>query len=220
VVKWILIPPNEPQSIKEYLVGEKIPVKEEPSLPFDYLVAVGEHRVAVERKESSDFVQSIVDARLFNQLYFMSVLCPISYLAVIGNITEALMERAFKREGYIGALISATLKTAPEGCQGHVSVIALDTDFDFMLFLKLLHKKLEEGDFVRLPRVKAVKGDPKLLAVATLSTLPGVGEVYARKLLERFGTIYRVVNASKLELASVLGERRAEKVYRFIRGIE
>jgi ERCC4-type nuclease len=216
----IIVHPNEPQSIKEYLLCEKIPVKEESNLPFDYLVAVGEHRVAVERKESSDFVQSIIDARLFNQLYFMSVLCPLSYLAVIGNITEALMERAFKREGYIGALISATLKTAPEGCQGHVSVIVLDTDFDFMLFLKLLHKKLEEGDLIRLPRAKSVKGDPKLLAVATLSTLPGVGEVYARKLLERFGTIYRVVNASKLELASVLGERRAERVYRFIQGIE
>ena len=214
----IIIHPNEPQEIKQYLISEGVPVKEESSLPFDYLVAVREYRVAVERKESSDFVASIVDGRLFNQLYYMSVLCPISYLAVIGSITEALIASNFRRDGYIGALISATLKRAPEGYQGHISVVVLDTLPDFMLFLKLLHKKLEEGDLVRYPRVKAIKTDLKSLAIATLSTLPGVGETYAKKLLDRFGTVYRVVNASKLELAAVLGEKRAERVYKFLRG--
>jgi len=214
----IFIHPNEPKEIRDYLTLEKIPVKDEPNLPFDYLVAVGEYRIAIERKESKDFVQSIIDARLFNQLYYMSVLSPLSYLVVIGNITEALIESAFKREGYIGALISATLKTAPEGCQGHISIITLDTLPDFMLFLKLLHKKLEEGNFVRLPRVKVTKKDLKSLSITTLSTLPGVGETYAKKLIDKFGTIYRIVNASKIELSTVLGERRAEKVYKFLRG--
>jgi len=214
----ILIHPNEPGEITQYLVSEGVPVRHDASLPFDYLVAVGEHRVAVERKECTDFVASIIDGRLFNQLYYMSVLCSISYLVVVGNITEALIERGFRRDGYVGALISATLKRAPEGYQGHVSVIVLDTLPDFMLFLKLLHRKLGEGELVRYPRFRAVKTDLKSLAVATLSTLPGVGEVYARKLLDKFGSIHRVVNASVQELASVLGDRRAEKVYRFLRG--
>jgi len=214
----VFVHPGEPKEVRDYLAAEGVPVAEEPQLPFDYLVAVGGHRVAVERKEASDFVASIVDGRLFTQLYYMSILCPLSYLVVIGSITEALIERAFRREGYIGALVSATLKRAAEGCQGHVSVIALDTFPDFLLFLKLLHKKLEEGDLVRYPRVKVSKADLKSLAVATLSTLPGVGEAYARRLIERFGTIYRVVNASRAELAAVLGERRADRVYRFLRG--
>jgi ERCC4-type nuclease len=51
-----------------------------------------------------------------------------------------------------------------------------------------------------------------------LSTLPGVGEKLAQKLSERFGSIYRVVTASEEELASVLGEKRAKRVYEFLRG--
>ena len=214
----ILVHPNEPKEIKDFLISQGIPVRDEPSLQFDYLFAVGENRIAVERKDAPDFVASIIDARLFTQLYYMSVLCPHSYLVVIGNITEALIERSFKREGYIGALISASLKTAPEGCQGHVSVVVLDTMPDFMLFLKLLHNKLEEGDFVRYPRVNISKHEPQSLAIATLSTLPGVGEVYAEKLLKRFKTLYKVFTASQYELEAVLGKKRAEKVYKFIRG--
>jgi ERCC4-type nuclease len=217
VVEVILIHPNEPKEVRDYLTSQSIPWKDESRLPFDYLFAVGEHRVAVERKESPDFVQSIMDARLFEQLYYMSVMAPLSYVVVIGNITEALIERGFRRESYIGALISSTLKVAPEGCQGHVSVLVLDTLPDFMLFLRLLHRKLEEGDFVRLPRARAPKADLKSLAIATLSTLPGVGEKLAQRLLERFGSIYRVVTASEEELASVLGERRAKRVYGFLR---
>jgi len=215
----VFIHPNEPQEIKQYLVSQSVPVKEEPSLPFDYLVVVRENRVAVERKEAPDFVQSIIDARLFNQLYYMSLYAPLSYLVVIGNITEALIERSFRREGYIGALISATIKRAPEGFQGYVSVVSLDTLPDFMLFLRLLHNKLEEGDFVRLPRAVAKKSDAKYLAVATLATLPGVGEAYAKKLIDKFGTIYNVVNAPYSELAKVLGEKRARKVYDYLRGL-
>jgi ERCC4-type nuclease len=214
----VFIHPNEPREIKQYLISQAIPVKEESSLPFDYLVVVGENRVAVERKEAPDFVQSIIDARLFNQLYYMSLYAPISYLVIIGNITEALIDRNFRRDGYIGALISATIKRAPDGYQGHVNVVNLDTLPDFMLFLKLLHNKLDEGDFIRLPRPSVRKDDRKYLAVATLATLPSIGEVYAKKLIERFGSIYNVVNASYSELAEVLGGKRAMRVYRFLRG--
>lgn len=214
----ILIHPNEPKEIRDYLVSEKIPVREDSKLPFDYLVAVNNFRVAVERKESPDFIQSIKDGRLFEQLYYMSALTPRSYLVIIGNITMGLLESNFPRQAYIGAIISITLKRSPDGVQGDTNIITLDSSADFMLFLRLLHRKLEEGDFVRLPRARAPKADLKSLAVSTLSTLPGVGEKLAQRLAERFGSIYRVVTASEEELASVLGEKRAKRVYTFLRG--
>jgi len=214
----LLIHPNEPQQIKDFLMKENISFKEYSTLPFDYLFSVGEYRVAVERKESSDFVASIKDGRLHEQLYQMSVFTPISFLVVIGNISMALLESKFPRQAYIGALISATLKRSPEGAQGYVSVISLDTIYDFMLFLKYLHKQLEEGDLIRLPSLNVQKRDLKYLQVATLSTLPGVGEAYATKLLEKFGSIYNVVNASLPQLESVLGKAKAKKIYNYIRG--
>jgi len=111
----ILIHPNEPSEIKSYLQSEGIPYKEYSQLPFDYLVSVNEYRIAVERKESSDFVNSIKDGRLHGQLYHMSVFTSISFLVVIGNITSALIDNKFPRQSYIGALISATLKRSPDG---------------------------------------------------------------------------------------------------------
>jgi ERCC4-type nuclease len=93
-----------------------------------------------------------------------------------------LLDSKLPRQAYIGALISATLKRSPEGVQGFVSVINLDTLYDFMLFLKYLHKQLEECDLVRLPKMNVQKTDLKYLQVMTLSTFPGVGEVHAKNL--------------------------------------
>jgi ERCC4-type nuclease len=209
--------PGEPQDILNYLGENGVPVKPMPSLSFDYLLAYEDKRVGVERKESSDFVQSIIDGRLWEQLYVMSTLCPLSYLVIIGNVSLALIERGFPRSAYLGALASVTLKKSPEGFMGHVSVIVLDTSYDFKEFLRLLCRKLTEED-VRLPVRPARKADLRALQVQTLSTLPGVGEKRARVLLEVFGNIYNVVNADPRALARVLGEKRATKVYRFLRG--
>jgi ERCC4-type nuclease len=215
----IIVHVGEPREIKDYLTRENISFKEHSSLPFDYLIAVGGYRIAVERKESSDFVASIKDGRLHEQLYQMSVYTPLSFLVIVGNITSALIESKFPRQAYIGALISSTLKRSNEGCQGHVSVIVLDTVYDFMLFLKLLHKQLEEGDLVRLPTLNVSKTDLRSLQIATLSTLPGISEAYAKKLLDKFGSVYNVVNASLQQLEKVVGQKRARKVYSFLRGL-
>jgi ERCC4-type nuclease len=187
------------------------------NLSFDYLLAYEDKRVGVERKESLDFVQSIMDGRLWEQLYTMSTFCPLSYLVIIGNISMALIERGFPRSAYLGALASATLKRSSEGFMGHVSVIVLDTSYDFKEFLRLVCRKLTEED-VRLPVKPARKADLKALQVKTLATLPGVGEKYARDLIEFFGSIYNVVNADPMTLSKILGEKRALRVYRFLRG--
>jgi len=211
--------PNEPQDIIEYVKKEGAFTKPNQNLPFDYLIIYKNIRIGVERKTSPDFVQSIEDGRLWEQLYSMSLLTPISFLVVIGNISMALIERKFPRSAYIGALISATIKTAPEGYMGHISIINLDTEYDFKEFMRLLCKKVCEEDFVRLPIKPVRKIDLKSLQIQTLATLPGVGEKYATKLLEKFGNIYRVVTASESELANVLGVARARKVFKYLRGM-
>jgi len=208
---------NEPTEIKFYLKSNNIPIQESSTLPFDYLVVYDKKRIGVERKEASDFVASIMDGRLWEQLYAMSTLCPLNFLVVIGNITSVLIERKFPRSAYIGALVSSAIKTSPDGLSGYVSVVSLDTIYDFMEFLRLLCRKVTEDD-VRLPIKPINKTDLKSLQIQTLATLPGVGEVYAKELLDEFGSIYAVANASITQLEKVLGRKRAEKVYKFLRG--
>lgn len=212
-----LVHPNEPAEVTAYLQREKIPFRAEPKLPFDYLLVHGELRVGIERKEARDLIASIKDGRYKEQLYFMSTLCPLSFLVVVGSVTDALFELQFRREAYVGALTSTSLKRAPDGERGHVSVITLDTMFDFMLFLKCLFKQVEEGDYVRLPKLSVAKSDLAGMKVAMLSAIPGVGEKYAKKLVDEFKTIYGVVNAPLADLAKVLGVKRAKRAYDFFR---
>ena len=214
----ILCHPTEPEEIKDFLKSVNINLRISHTLPFDYLVIYGRKRVAVERKEASDFIASIVDGRLWEQLYTMSTFCPLSYLVVIGSVTPILFDRKFPRSAYLGALVSATLKTSPEGFSGYVSLITLDTLYDFMEFLRLLCFKITDVD-VRLPVSRVVKTDLRMLKVKTLSTFPGVGEVFAQELIKAFGSIYNVVNASVSELERVLGRKRAERVYRYVRDL-
>ena len=187
-------------------------------IPFDYIISNdrGDCAVCIERKDAGDFVSSIVDGRVWEQLYHLSSMCSLAILIVVGSPTVALIERKFPRSAYIGALASIALKHSPGGFR--VSVLVLETIYDFIEFLRLVCRKVDEDD-VLLPIKPVRKADLKLLQIQTVATLPGVGEVYARKLLEKFGSIYNLVNASVDELEEVVGKKRAEKIYRFVRGV-
>jgi len=63
---------------------------------------------------------------------------------------EAQAFSNFPRRAYIGALVSLSLKTAPHGQRGSVSIISVETKSDVITFLELLNKQLEEKDFTNL----------------------------------------------------------------------
>jgi len=216
----IFLDPSELQveEIEKFLREHQIPYETKQGLPFDYIIAYGDSAVCIERKDAGDFVSSIVDGRIWQQLYHLSSMCTCGVLIVIGSPTLALIDRRFPRSAYIGALASIPLKVSADGAKVRVSVIMLETLHDFLLYLLYTCRKLTE-DNTLLPIKPVSKKDLKSLQVQTLATLPGVGEKLAQKLLEHFGNIYRVVTASQEELAKVIGPKRAEKVYRFLRGL-
>jgi len=217
----IFLEPSELQveEIEEFLRRHGIPYEARSALPFDYIVASPDERsaVCIERKDAGDFVSSIVDGRVWEQLYHLSSMCTCGVLVVIGSPTLALIDRRFPRSAYIGALAAIPLKTSKEGAGSRVSLVMLETLSDFLLFLFYTCRRLSE-DNTLLPIKPVSKRDLKSLQVQTLATLPGVGEKLAQELLNHFGSIYGVVTASKEELAKVIGPKRAEKVYRFLRG--
>ena len=66
------------------------------------------------------------------------------------------------------------------------------------------HRKKRSGDFLK----------------SRLEEIPGVGASSIKKLLEKFGSPRRVEKASFEELKDVVGNHRAEKIYRFLRESE
>jgi ERCC4-type nuclease len=199
--------------IPDYLKKMGVPVQVVDLEVGDYLVG----GICVERKTASDYVASLIDGRLHNQLFQMSHSYPISVLVIEGYIEEVLFERKINRESYISSLAGDLFKRAPSGHMGSISVITLSTPYDTALFLKHLRRKWIEGEF-RLPTITKPP-EPQEVLVSILSVFPGIGEKRARLLLRRFGSLNGVLNASLSELMSVKGLPRnvAESLYRLSR---
>ena len=194
----------------------KVPVEYRILNIGDYLIS---NQLCVERKSVGDYVGSLISGRLNNQLNRMSYHYPWSLLIVEGFIDEVLWFRKLNRRVYLSSLAGSIVKRAPDGAQGFISLVSVSTPYDTALLLYYLHKKIEKNE-VRLPRVNVPKKRVSLeiRKLNVLCSLPGLGELKAQRLLERFGSIDRVVNASISELASVKGisEKMAREIWRVL----
>ena len=138
----------------------------------------------------------------------------------MGYVSEGLIYSKISRKAYISSLVGSSLKRANDGKMGQVVTVNLETDYDFVFFLKALHKKLSEGDTVRLPiqRVKKKVVTDYELAKTVIMAFPGVSEVRAENILRKFGSIKSFVNASFEELSKTkgIGEVTARRIFNLI----
>ncbi|MCW1309517.1 MAG: ERCC4 domain-containing protein [Candidatus Nanoarchaeia archaeon] len=202
---------------KNSIIPEQL---EKLKVPFSFqFLEVGDYiinDICIERKNVQDYVSSLIDGRLNNQLYQMSYNYSYSILVVEGFIDEVLMFRNVKRQQYISSIAGTMIKRAPEGKQGVISMITLTTPFDTALLIKYVYDKVLEGE-PRLPKAlipqKNVRKEDRVLLV--LQSLPGIGEMKAKLLLERFGTVENLVKADVYELSEVkgIGLETAKKIW-------
>lgn len=207
----IFVDSREPKRIVEILRKLGVHAEVKTLDTGDYLVKHQNYEIPVERKEMNDFLNSIVDGRLFRQCHLLSAKYPLSFLAIIGDMDDALEIRDFSRNAVIAAIISIAVKNA----QGQIIPLIFKDDWDFCLALKALDGKVVEGDLRVLPRLKKLE-KPQ---IAMLTAIPGIGEKKAEKILKYFGSIHRIANASVSELMRVdgIGEKKAREIYRFFR---
>lgn len=185
----------------------------------DYIVDVNDIQIPIQRKEGKDYVASIQDDRLNNELYEMSTHYHLSLLIVEGSISYALSQRGFKRQPYIGALASSILKRSPEGKKGQIVTVNLETEFDTAMFVYCLHDNLEEGLLERVPRISGRKSDPEKAKLALLQQIPQIGKKRARKIHDNFGSIKDLFEVEVEELQDCLGPTIGKKVYNFLREV-
>ena len=172
----------------------------------DYILT-GE--AAVERKTLSDLLSSIYDGRLFMQCSEISKQYKAPFLMVEGNLSELQTDPQTLKVLY-SALASVALAyklnlfytESPRG-----SALAL------VILQKQLTHRRRPGTLLQKPRKSTEKDRLQLYLV---SSLPGVGEKLAQRLLRTLKIPRRVFNASVQELARVQGvghvrARRIEK---------
>jgi ERCC4-type nuclease len=155
------------------------------------------------------------DGRRDEQLYNMSYGFPLSYIVTIGSASRALRGTKMTLNAYISSLVGSSLKRAPDGVGGQVITVNLESETEFVLFLKYLDEKVKEGSFSRVPVMQKRAWKPEELLVYVVSSLPGIGAKTANNLLKHFGSVRGVMNASKEQLMEVdgVGPKKAEEIH-------
>jgi len=194
----IIMDDREPELIEKLLRKQGMIVERRRIEVSDYLIGTN---VCVERKSLNDFIRSIYDGRLFDQVEQMRTNCEI----IIIIIEEPHFH--IKRDAvphYLGALSSLALRG--------ISVIHVISPEDTARFLAYLSRKVE-GDRPSIIPVKR-RRKPKSWeeAYAILVSFPSIGPKSAEKLLNEFGTLRDVFSADFHRLRRVVGEAKARKL--------
>lgn len=187
----------------------------------DYIVSPD---TAIERKTIRDLISSIYDGRLFVQCSDLVKHYPKPLVVIQGNIAELLEmpedaeEKDAKRLAERMPLALDALATV--AMEFRIPVIhAPSAEQTAQLLVTLVNKSLREGKAAG-PLLKKIKKENPLhiQQLSVLSSVPGVGDKLAVRMLEKFHTPARALNASAAELASIpgFGLARAERVRKIL----
>ena len=168
----------------------------------DYII---NEAVTIERKTAKDFLVSIIDGRLFNQLSNLKKHCLNPILLIEGNPYKTELD--FDPMAIKGALLSAQ-------AVWYIPVIFSRSKEDTRnIFLMIGRQDETYMDVVPLRggyRPKTLKSKQLYL----LQGLPQIGPLLAKRLIEHFRSVSNVMNASIEELTEVdgIGRVSAEKI--------
>jgi len=185
-------------------VGINIEMK---TLPVgDYIVAP---ETVVERKSIKDLISSVFDGRLFDQCNRLKENFQFPIILMEGNMDE-INEITENPLIFYGAVSSIALDFK-------IPVIATPSaDHTAKLLVSMCSRKeIPKGPFLK--KIKK-SNDIQKQQLVVLSSLPGVGEKLAIRMLEKFGSPLKVFNASSTDLAKVqgLGNARAKKIKKML----
>jgi DNA excision repair protein ERCC-4 len=187
----------------------------------DYVVS---SETAVERKTVRDLISSIYDGRLFLQCSDLVKHYQKPLLVVQGNIAE-LAEAPEDVEDTDTKLHAERVSLAYD------ALITVATEFRIpiihtpsaeqtaQLLVTLVNRSLCEGKATGPLLRKIKKENPIYIQqLSVLASLPGVGEKLAVRMLKKFHTPIRALNATAAELATIpgFGLARAERVRKIL----
>ena len=164
------------------------------TLPIgDYIVAP---ETIVERKSIKDLMASVFDGRLYDQCTRLKENFEHPIVLVEGNVDE-IEEITDNPLVFYGALSRVTLEfkipIIPTPSASHTA--------------KLLVALCSKKDGPTGPYLKKIKKSSNLETqqLSTLCSLPGIGEKFAVRMLEKFGTPLKVFSATTSELLKLKG---------------
>ena len=201
----LVVDVNEPEDIADRLRDLKIPIEVRRIAPGDYILGP----VGVERKTITDFFNSMVRKRLFEQIRRLREAYPRPLLILEGDLAEISTYKS--PQAFLGALLAVEI--------GERVPILTTVDKDqTALLLSILWKREQRG-----ASEYGLRHKPKTLTLEQrqrflVEGLPSVGETLAKNLLEGFGSVRAVFNATEDDLKRVpkIGEVKAAEIVRLV----
>jgi len=181
-------------------VGLNVEMK---TLPIgDYIVAP---ETVVERKSIRDLMSSVFDGRLFDQCSRLKEHFEHPIVLVEGNVDEIeeITENPLIFYGAISTVaLDFKIPVIPTPSAAHTAKL---------LVSMCSRKNSSHGPYMKKIRKSS---DLQKQQLSVLCSLPGIGEKFAVRMLEKFGTPFKVFTATTAELSKVegLGEARAKKI--------
>lgn len=187
--------------VKE-LIDLGISVKTAQLESADYIVS---GKVAVEMKKVPDFVASIIDGRLLEQVKSLKQHFDKSILIIEGE-EDIYALRKIHANAIRGMLASIVLDFG-------VPILYTKSPKDTAALLAVMAKREQDGSRDFSYHAAKPRSTEEQLEFF-VSSLPGIGVQMARTLLTNFGSIKALVNASKEQLLALegVGEKTAEKL--------
>lgn len=165
--------------------------------------------VCVERKEATDFVNSVMDRRIFGQVASMkaSFLRPV--VIIEGDVFNT--RSAISKEALLGAL---SWLSVIEG----VGTIYTRSAAETASFLEVMCRHAQKGLGYEIQLRSAKPKNLDVLAQFSVEGLPSVGPTTAKKLLQHFGSVRGIYGASEAQLQGVkgVGKKMAEQIVQLV----
>ena len=185
-------------------IGVNVELK---TLPIgDYIVSP---ETVVERKSIHDLMSSIFDGRLFDQCNRLKDHFQFPIILLEGEVDEieSITENPLVFYGALSTVaIDFKIPIIPTPNASHTA--------------KLLISLSSRKESVKGPLIKKIKKSNNIQKqqLSVLCSLPGVGEKTAIRMLEKFGTPFKVFSSSTKDLAKItgLGESRAIKIKKML----
>jgi Fanconi anemia group M protein len=169
----------------------------------DYVIS---ERICVERKLVQDFLQSLIDGRLFYQLKRLNTEYQRAILVLEGD--GLFNSRRIQSSSIYGALVSIITDF-------NIPIISTANATETAELVRTLAKR-EQLDQKRLPSIRGEKFTMTLneRQQFIIESLPNISATLALRLLEEFGSVRRIFNASLDELTAVkgIGEKTAKQI--------
>lgn len=189
------------------ILKNRCEVREKKLNAADYVLS---RNIACERKTGNDFLQSLIDGRLFTQINELKNRYQTPILLIEGEIE--LENRNIHPNAVRGALAAITIDL-------EVPVIWTKNQLETaeMLFIIAKREQEEKNSSIKL-RNKRRFLSPNQQQEFIVSGLPKVSGVLAKRLLKHFGSPEKVFAATEEQLQQVegIGEVMAKKIRKLL----